>query len=225
MSKGEKMKYPYLLFDLDGTLTNPKEGITRCVQFALGHMGIIEDDPEKLTSFIGPPLIPAFMEKYRMTTEEATEALGWYRKRFVDVGIFENEVLDGIPQMLADLKKKGYYLAVASSKPEPYVIRILEKFDLLAFFDQVIGASMDEKRSEKKDIITEALRRIGIREDQKDKVLMIGDREHDVEGAKLCGIASLGVYAGFAREGELEEAGADYICANVAEMHDLLMDL
>ena len=219
------MKYPFLLFDLDGTLTNPKEGITKSVQYAIGHMGIIEEDLEKLTPFIGPPLIPAFMETYGMTEEQAHEALGWYRKRFADVGIFENEVLDGIPQMLSDLKKRGYFLAVASSKPEPFVIRILEKFDLLRYFDEVVGASMDESRSEKWEVIEEVLERAGISEERRDGVLMIGDRMHDVEGAQKCGLHSLGVYAGFAKPGELEDAGADYICATIADMHKLLMEL
>ena len=217
------MRYPYLLFDLDGTLTNPKEGITRSVQYALEKMGIVEEDLDKLTAFIGPPLIPSFMEYYGLTEEQAKEALAWYRKRFVPIGIFENSVLPGIPQMLADLHRQGYFLAVASSKPEEYVHRILDRFELGQYFDEVVGASLDEKRSEKHDVINEALRRIGLGEADKDKVLMIGDRKHDVEGAKKCGIHSLGLYAGFAEEGELEKAGADHICRTVAQMHAFLM--
>ena len=213
--------YQYLLFDLDGTLTNPKEGITKSVQYALRHFGIEVADPDTLTPYIGPPLIPSFMEFHGLTQEQALEALQVYRKRFESVGLFENEVLDGVPEMLCSLKQKGRYVAVASSKPEAYVRRILEHFDLLQFFDEVIGASMDEKLSAKKDIIGEALRRMGKSPGDRD-VLMVGDRMHDVEGAKLCGLDSLGVYTGFAPEGELEEAGATYVFHTIKEMADFL---
>ena len=213
--------YQYLLFDLDGTLTNPKEGITKSVQYALRHFGIEVADPDTLTPYIGPPLIPSFMEFHGLTQEQALEALQVYRKRFESVGLFENEVLDGVPEMLCSLKQKGRYVAVASSKPEAYVRRILEHFDLLQFFDEVVGASRDEKLSAKKDIIGEALRRMGKSPGDQD-VLMVGDRMHDVEGAKLCGLDSLGVYTGFAPEGELEEAGATYVFHTIKEMADFL---
>ena len=213
--------YQYLLFDLDGTLTNPKEGITKSVQYALRHFGIEVADPDTLTPYIGPPLIPSFMEFHGLTQEQALEALQIYRERFESVGLFENEVLDGVPEMLCSLKQKGRYVAVASSKPEAYVRRILEHFDLLQFFDEVVGASMDEKLSAKKDIIGEALRRMGKSPGDQD-VLMVGDRMHDVEGAKLCGLDSLGVYTGCAPEGELEEAGATYVFHTIKEMADFL---
>ena len=145
--------YQYLLFDLDGTLTNPKEGITKTVQYALRHFGIVVADPNTFTPYIGPPLIPSFMEFHGLTQEQALEALQIYRRRFESAGLFENEVLDGVPEMLRALKQKGRFIAVASSKPEAYVKRILEHFDLLQYFDEVVGASMDEKLSSKKDII------------------------------------------------------------------------
>ena len=127
--------YQYLLFDLDGTLTNPKEGITRSVQHALRHFGIRVADPDTLTPYIGPPLIPSFMEFHGLTQEQALGALQVYRQRFASVGLFENEVLDGVPEMLRALKQKGRFVAVASSKPEVYVVRILEHFDFLQYFD------------------------------------------------------------------------------------------
>ena len=218
----ELFVYQYLLFDLDGTLTNPKEGITRSVQHALRHFGIEVADPDTLTPYIGPPLIPSFMEFHGLTQEQALEALQVYRQRFVSVGLFENEVLDGVPEMLRALKQNGRFVAVASSKPEPYVIRILEHFDLLQYFDEVVGASMDEKRSAKKDIIEEALRRMGKAPGDRD-ILMIGDRMHDVEGAQLCGLDSLGIYTGFAPEGELENAGATYVFHTIRDMADFLL--
>ena len=214
--------YQYLLFDLDGTLTNPKEGITKSVQYALHHFGIDVDDPDTLTSYIGPPLIPAFMEFHGLTQEQALEALQVYRQRFASVGLFENEVLEGVPEMLCALKQKGRFLAVASSKPEAYVIRILEHFDLLQYFDEVVGASMDEKRSAKKDVIEEALHRMGKAPGDRN-VLMIGDRMHDIEGARLCGLDSLGVYTGFAADGELEAAGATYVFHSIRSMADFLL--
>ena len=214
--------YQYLLFDLDGTLTNPKEGITKSVQYALRHFGIDVDDPDTLTSYIGPPLIPSFMEFHGLTQEQALEALQVYRQRFASVGLFENEVLEGVPEMLCALKQKGRFLAVASSKPEAYVIRILEHFDLLQYFDEVVGASMDEKRSAKKDVIEEALHRMGKAPGDRN-VLMIGDRMHDIEGAWLCGLDSLGVYTGFAADGELEAAGATYVFHSIRSMADFLL--
>lgn len=215
--------YQYLLFDLDGTLTNPKEGITRSVQHALRHFGIEVADPDTLTPYIGPPLIPSFIEFHGLTQEQAPEALQVYRQRFSTVGLFENEVLNGVPEMLRALKQNGRFVAVASSKPEPYVIRILEHFDLLQYFDEVVGASMDEKRSAKKDIIEEALRRMGKAPGDRD-ILMIGDRMHDVEGAQLCGLDSLGIYTGFAPEGELEDAGATYVFHTIRDMADFLLN-
>ena len=214
--------YQYLLFDLDGTLTNPKEGITKSVQYALHHFGIDVDDPDTLTSYIGPPLIPSFMEFHGLTQEQALEALQVYRQRFASVGLFENEVLEGVPEMLCALKQKGRFLAVASSKPEAYVIRILEHFDLLQYFDEVVGASMDEKRSAKKDVIEEALHRMGKTPGDRN-VLMVGDRMHDIEGARLCGLDSLGVYTGFAADGELEAAGATYVFHSIRSMADFLL--
>lgn len=214
--------YHYLLFDLDGTLTNPKEGITRCVQYALRHFGIEEPNLDKLEPFIGPPLIDSFMEYYGFTREQALKGVEKYRERFRDTGIFENQVLEGIPQMLKTLKEQGACLAVASSKPEEYVVRILEKFSLAPYFHQVMGASMDESRSAKEDVIREALRRLGVGEREKPRVLMIGDRKHDAQGAKACGIDCLGVYIGFAAPGELEQAKATYIVHSVEEMSAFL---
>lgn len=216
--------YQYLLFDLDGTLTNPKEGITKCVQYALRSFGIEEPDLDKLEPFIGPPLLDSFMEYYNMTPEQARTALEKYRERFRDIGIFENEVFPGVPEMLEILQKKGKKLVIASSKPEEYVLRILEKYGIRAFFHEVVGASMDEKRSAKADVIEEAFRRLQITEEKKTQVLMIGDRKHDVEGAKACGIRCLGVYVGFAKPGELEQAGADYIVHTVEEMSQFLQN-
>ena len=217
--------YRYLLFDLDGTLTDPEEGITKSVQHALRYFGIEVADLKKLRPFIGPPLIPAFMDFYGLSEKQAVKALEVYREHFGTVGIFENRVLEGIPELLQTLHARGKCLVVASSKPEVYVRRILEHFDLLRYFDEVVGATMDEKLSAKPDIIALALRKIREKhgwDGIKGEVVMIGDRKHDVEGAKACGLDSLGLYTGFAEDGELERAGATHICRSVKEMAQLL---
>lgn len=222
----EPRTYSYILFDLDGTLTDPKEGITKSVQHALRHFGIDVENPDDLVFFIGPPLIDAFMEAYGFSEEEANTALMVYRERFSSVGLYENRVYEGVPEMLRELRSAGKKLLVASSKPEPYVRRILDHFALTDAFDEIVGGSMDEKLCAKPEIIREAMRRMtanlhwdGNRRD----LLMVGDRRHDVEGAKVNQVDCLGIYTGFGEAGELEKAGADYIVHSVAEMGEFLL--
>ena len=152
--------FQYVLFDLDGTLTDPKEGITKCVQFALHQQGIHEPDLDKLEPFIGPPLKDSFMEFYGMTEEQAEIGITDYRKRFAPIGIFENKVYPGVPEMLSHLKQAGMYLAIASSKPENFVLKILEHFELDPYFDVITGSNLDGSRSTKEEVVEEALRRL-----------------------------------------------------------------
>jgi len=214
----------YLLFDLDGTLTDPKVGITTCVQYALKEFGIEEPDLDKLEPFIGPPLKESFMTYYNFSEEEAERAIEKYRERFRDIGIFENEVYAGIPQMLRSLQSCGLYLAVASSKPTEFVERILEHFELRKYFKVVVGSEMDGSRVEKKDVMMEALQQLfAYKPIQYSKVLMIGDRKFDIEGAKQIGVESVGVTFGYGSMEELKEAHADYIVRSVEELQTLLM--
>lgn len=150
----------YVLFDLDGTLTDPMVGITTCVQYALAAAGIEEPDLQKLTPFIGPPLKQSFMEFYDFSDEKAEQAVEKYRERFKDVGIFENEVYEGIPKLLSSLKKEGMLLSVASSKPEVFVKRILTHFSIDSYFDAVVGSELDGRRTDKKEVVAEALKRL-----------------------------------------------------------------
>ncbi|MBQ2981927.1 MAG: HAD-IA family hydrolase [Lachnospiraceae bacterium] len=210
-----------LLFDLDGTLTDPKEGITKCVQYALKHFGI-ESETEELMCFIGPPLVDSFKEFYKMSEDDALVAVEKYRERFRDIGIFENGVYVGISHMLSKCKDMGYIIGLATSKPEEFAIRILEKYELAKYFDEITGSTMDGSRNNKTDVIREAFARMNITECNLDEVLMIGDREHDIIGAKNCGIESVGVNFGYALDGELQAAGADYIVDSVNELEDLL---
>lgn len=206
--------YQYILFDLDGTLTDPEEGITKCVAFALAHFGI-EADPKNLTEFIGPPLMEQFMAYAGFDRETAVEAVEWYRKRYRGTGIFENRVIDGVPAMLETLKNAGKILCVASSKPEEFCRRILEKFGLSEYFTVICGSEMDGRRTKKADVIEETLARLGYAGDRRD-VLMVGDRIHDVEGGAACRVDTLGVSFGYAPEGELENSAAVAI-ADTAE--------
>ena len=215
------MRYQYLLFDLDGTVMDSGEGITKSVQYALSKMGIQEPDLSRLRPFVGPPLLYSFETFCGMDEARAREAITWYRERYNDKGIFECSPYEGIRELLSDLQKKGRNLIVASSKPEVLVKRILEKFDLEKYFSEVVGATLDEKLSTKSEVIGEVFRRCCMTEEMKRKTVMIGDRRYDIEGAQEMKIDSIGVYYGFAEPGELEKAGADYIVRTVRELSEL----
>ncbi len=214
----------YFLFDLDGTLTDPKEGICKCVQFALKGMGIIEEDLDKLEPFIGPPLWDSFMQFYGLTREQADKAVEIYRKRFSTIGLFENEIYEGIAPLLKELKEAGHCLAVASSKPTVFVKQILKHFEIYDYFDAIVGSELDGTRVKKEEVVEEALRQIyegG--EPDKEHTYMVGDRKFDVEGAKAFSLKSVGVTYGYGGEEELREAGADYVVASVEELKELLL--
>lgn len=214
----------YLLFDLDGTLTDPKVGICTCVQYALASFGIDEPDIDKLTPFIGPPLKDSFMQFYNMDDRQAESAVAKYRERFQDTGLFENELYDGIPKMLETLNSKGMYLAVASSKPTVFVERILEHFHIKKYFKVIVGSELDGTRVNKDEVVAEALRQLfGDNSVEKEKVYMIGDRRFDVEGARAIGVESVGVTYGYGDMEELREAKADYIVRSVEELQSFLL--
>lgn len=211
--------YDTVLFDLDGTLTDPGIGITNSVAYALERYGIKVEDKKSLYTFIGPPLADSFMKYYGFSEEKAMQAIGIYREYFSVKGLFENEVYSGIPELLEKIKKSGKKLVLATSKPEEFSVRILEHFDLIKYFDVVAGASMDEKRNKKGDVIRYALEKGGF---TAENAVMIGDREHDVFGAKENGLPSIGVLYGYGNEQELKNAGADYIAETVEDIFQLL---
>lgn len=211
--------YHYVLFDLDGTLTDPKEGICKSVQYALCAQGIEEPDLNKLEPFIGPPLKKSFQEFYGMDEAAANTAVAKYRERFEKTGLYENEIYPGMKEFLAALRKKGVRLAVASSKPQEFVERILKHFEIRQYFQVVTGSERDGRRSEKSEVIEEALIRL-FHEKMvpAEDILMVGDRKFDVEGARAFGLKCAGVSYGYGAEGELEEAGASYITDNLEEL-------
>ena len=219
------MKYRYLLFDLDGTLTDSAPGITRCAGYALEKMGVGRQDPETLRSFIGPPLTDSFMELCGMTRDEADRAVELYRERYREKGIFEQQLYEGIRELLQDLQGEGRILIVASSKPEVYVRSILERFGIAKYFHHIVGATLDGRLSAKKEILEEVFARCEEAGRDPSKVIMIGDRRYDVEGAVSMNIDSIGVYYGFADPGELEMAGATYTVGTVGELAELLREI
>jgi len=210
--------YDLLLFDLDGTLTDPKEGITACVKYALSHFGTAENDEKKLLKFIGPPLVDSFRDFYSFSDDEANLAIKKYRERFSDIGIFENAVIDGAIELLKYLKENGKTIALATSKPLVFAKRITEKFGLDRYLDYQVGAELDGTRNYKDEVISSVIELAGIND--LSKIVMIGDRKQDIIGAKKCGIASIGVRCGYAEKNELEEAGADYIFDNLEKTLD-----
>lgn len=218
--------YRYILFDLDGTLTDPKVGICTCVQYALGKMGIVEEDLDKLEPFIGPPLDESFREFYGLNDEDIKKAIGFYRERYADVGKFENEVYPGIPELLRDLKRKGRTLAIASSKPTDFVDQILEHFEIKEYFDVIVGSNMDGTRSRKIEVIEEAIRQLFFEGDPEfDDIVMIGDRKFDIESSLEAGIRNVGVSYGYGSREELEAAGADKIVNTVAGLRATLLPM
>lgn len=228
--------YQYLLFDLDGTVSDPKVGITTCVQYALYSLGVEEPDRDKLEAFIGPPLRASFIKFYEFDEAQSEEAVAKYRERFKAKGMFENTLYPGMKELLRSLCDSGRYLAIASSKPTVFVEQILSYFGIRQYFSTVVGSELDGSRESKEDVLEEALNRIWLEEAVKEKsglndgnmaelkadfynrTVMIGDRKYDVEGARKKGIHSIGVSYGYAEEGELEAAGAERIVNSVEEL-------
>jgi phosphoglycolate phosphatase len=208
--------YQYFLFDLDGTLTDPGIGITNSVAYALKKFDIEVADKSELFKFIGPPLQNSFQEYYNFTEEQSALAVQYYREYFKDKGIYENIVYDGVIELLSTLKRENKSIILATSKPQEFAIRILDYFELSKYFDSIVGATMDGSRSDKADVIRYALEENKIT--NLSQVLMIGDRKHDIIGAKKNYIASVGVLFGYGSRVELETAGANYIVEKPLEI-------
>lgn len=208
--------FDYLFFDLDGTLTDPAQGITNSFIHALKYFGIEIPSYETLCTFIGPPLPETFKTQFGFDEQKVAEGVKKYREYFATKGLLENSVYPGIPELLAGLKAAGKKLVVATSKPEEYSVRIIEHFGLAQYFENVCGSLMDESRSRKDEVIAYAIERNHISD--KSKILMIGDRKHDILGAKKIGLKSCGVLFGYGSRKELEEAGADFISENVSRL-------
>lgn len=219
------MKYTYILFDLDGTLTESGPGIMNSVSYALEKLGKPSQPAEVLRKFVGPPLAHSFTHFCGFAEKEIPAAIDTYREYFREKGMFENSVYPGVTEMLQKLKDVGLHLAVATSKPEELSLQILEHFGLKSYFEVICGATMDEKRVKKGEIISDALKQLGISEEEKRHVLMVGDREHDVCGAKENQLACMGVLFGYGSREELEKAGADYFAGTAQEAAEKILHM
>ena len=217
------MKYRYILFDLDGTVTNPEEGITKSFAYALEYMGIHVEELSELRKVIGPPLMQSFDEFYHFTHEEALVATEKYRERYQVTGWAENEVYPGIEEALRQLSEAGAKLILATSKPERFAVRIMEHFDLAKYFTMLCGADDYAKdRSTKEQVVRYAIEQNGITDIG--EVIMVGDRKYDVIGASAVGIETIGVLYGFGDEQELSAAGAVHLVKTPEELVQYLLD-
>ena len=206
-----------ILFDLDGTLTDSGEGIINSVIPALEHYGIAIPSREELRVFVGPPLHDTFL-RFGVPADQLENATKIYRSRYIPIGKFENAPYPGIPELLETLKAQGHKLFVATSKPEPMAVEILEHFDLARYFDRICGASMDTSRSSKEAVIAYLLEQNGSAEN----MVMVGDTKYDVIGAKAHGIPTIGVSWGYGEIDEMLEAGAAAIAHTTQELLELL---
>lgn len=217
-----------VLFDLDGTLTDPKEGITKSAQLALRHFGIDEPDLQKLEVVIGPNLYNSFENIYGFSAEDATTAVQVFRQRYNDLGWKENEIYPGMANMLRRLKEKGFRLGVATLKPEIFAHKILELFDIAQYFDVIKGTVLEANRDTKGDVIRWALdeldENLSTDKEALKSVAMVGDRRDDIIGAADCGVFSIGVMYGYSQGTELADNGANKIVDTVADLEAFLLE-
>lgn len=211
-----------VLFDLDGTLTDAGPGILNCIEYALDAQGIECPDRTAMRSFLGPPLAVTFREQFGMSDSQVTQAIEKYRERYHDVGLFENRVYAGIPELLRTLQESNIRLATATSKPEYSATRILQHFELDQYFEFIGAAALDGSRDSKSLVIKHTLAATGTHPDTH-RMLMVGDRHHDIHGAKEHGINSIGALWGYGDYDELEQAGAVAIVSDPQQLADLLL--
>lgn len=211
-----------ILFDLDGTLTDPAIGITNSVMYALNKYNIKVSDRSELYKFIGPPLITSFKSYYGFTEAQAMDAVAFYREYYAPKGIYENVLYDDIPRMLNELKSMGCKIYLATSKPEDFAIKILKFFQIDQYFDFIGGATMDEKRTTKIEVIKYVIEKGGI--EDMSKAVMVGDREYDILGAHNVGMPSIGVLYGYGSLRELSGAGANYYANTAMDIVKIVKD-
>lgn len=212
-----------ILFDLDGTLIDSSEGITKSAQYALAHYGIDEPDLKKLFFFIGPPLEYTFRTCYGFSEEKADEAVDVYRERYQDRGIFECTLYPGVGECIEALKQRGYMIGMASSKPEKSCRRILEHFDILELFDDVVGATFDGRIDTKEEVLNEVMRRWS--DIPREEMCLIGDTMFDIEGANKVGVQSIAVSFGFGNVDEMLKSGAKAVVDDLRELPGVLAKL
>ncbi len=211
-----------VLFDLDGTLTDSAEGITKSVQYALEKLGLEVPELSELNCFVGPPLHDMFMKYADLDAETADKGVALYRERYVQTGMFENHLYPWIVKLLDLLRKNGIKMGVASSKPEVYVKQILEYFNIAHFFKVIVGSELNGERVHKKDVLEEAIRRLHM-ENKKDQIVLVGDTEFDIRGAYEVGIACIAVSYGYGDREKLEESNPIYIADSVSDIAECIL--
>ena len=214
--------YQTIIFDLDGTLTDSQTGIINSLTYAFKQMGLPLPAQSQLKKFIGPPLSQSFQDFCGLNDIETQKTISYYRQYFADKGWKENQLLPGARELLAKLKQAGKTLLVASSKPEVFVKQILDHFEINSYFTVIAGASLDDSRSQKSAVIAHALKTAKIEELK--GCVMVGDRQHDVEGAKVQGLPTIGLLLGFGSRQELEESGAIAIAENFQDLEEILLN-
>lgn len=217
----KKQKYKYVLFDLDGTLTDPKEGITKSIQYALKKYDILVEDLDSLEKCIGPPLKHSFMEYYNFTEEQADQAIEYYREYYSVKGMIENKLYRNIENLLKNLCESGLVLIIATTKPTVFAKQILKHFNLIKYFEAVVGSELDGTRSEKCEIIKFVIDKNHIKNIQ--EIVMIGDRKYDIIGAHTNNIDSIGVTYGYGSYEELKSAKPTFIVESVKEIYKLIL--
>jgi phosphoglycolate phosphatase len=213
--------FKHILFDLDGTITDSGAGISSSIMYALKRGGYPVGSPSEYDKFVGPPLTDSLQRYYGVSPEEAKRLLGFYRERYAEVGLYENKVYPGIPELLSDLKDAGRDLILATSKPEVFAVRVLKHFGIAKYFHCIAGSDLEGHRSDKAKVIEYALSLCGISDCS--GCVMVGDRYFDIVGARENGLPCIGVLYGYAVPGELEGAGASYLAASVEALRQLLL--
>lgn len=214
-------RFSLVVFDFDGTVFDSEKGIVNCILYALKAYGIKEDNPDRLQCFIGPPLIDAFKDVYKVNDEMAHKLVEKYRERYRETGYGECELYDGILEVLADLKKAGCKIGIASSKPQLFIEKILKLFSMTECFDVIVGTGFSKDEPTKDMLILRAMELAN--EVDKTRVAMVGDRHFDINGANKVGVTSVGVEYGFGSKEEFEKAGADFIVKDVKELAEFLL--
>ncbi len=215
--------FEFILFDLDGTLTDSGPGILNCLEYALEDQRIPIPERDQMRTYLGPPLVDTFRDVFGMNNQQIAQAIDKYRERYHDIGLFENSVYEGVPELLAELQAAGIRMATATSKPEYSATRILQHFELDQYFEFIGAAALDGTRDSKSLVIKHTLDNTNT-SPTSHNMIMIGDRRHDVHGAREHGIDTIGVLWGYGDAIELEDAGVTDLATNTENLKNLLLD-
>ncbi len=215
------MKYKYIIFDLDGTLSDSKEGITKSVQYALEKVGIIEENLEDLEHFVGPPMLEEYINAYGMSKDKALETLGYYRERYVPIGIYETKAFEGVKEILQILKEHGCGIGMATSKPENMAIDVAKYLEIEEYFDIICGADLKGPRQSKADVLNKLFEESDF---VKEESVLVGDTKFDIEGANALGIDSIGVSWGTGTAEEMLNKGASKVFDDYKSLIDYLVE-